>query len=413
MTSVTFLAIGTRGDVEPMVVLAAALAGRGVTTQVVGVAEYAGVARRAGVTYHSLGTASLDGFRYSVAGRLATMTPLAQPVVLRQWLAGLAVPVADVLPGIVPRGSLVVTGIPGRDVALTLTDALDCRMATVVHTAALPTAQASSHLEGRWFWRSQRPDRAFANWYWQQMSGLSITTSKVLRSRLGLRTIRPAKLVDAADAWPILLAADPVLVPPAPDWPASCRQTAAVLAGIPAGWQPPEHLASFLAGDGPMAYVGLGSLNDSGGSHWQELVVEAARLAGVRVVTPALAGQRPSIGGDGSCRIADTPHQWLFPRVGAVVHLGGAGTTQAALRAGVPSLALPGMFDQHYHARRLHQLGVGPRPLPLARVTVTRLASLLRELVHGGYAPRAAQVGAQASERDGVELTASALADLA
>ncbi len=88
-------------------------------------------------------------------------------------------------------------------------------------------------------------------------------------------------------------------------------------------------------------------------------------------------------------------------------------TAAAGLRAGVPSTALPGLLDQHHHARRrLHRLGVGPAPLPLARVNPVRLAGPLRELTGGDCADRAVAVGESVRALDGAELTASILAGL-
>ncbi len=58
------------------------------------------------------------------------------------------------------------------------------------------------------------------------------------------------------------------------------------------------------------------------------------------------------------------PHDWLFPRMAAVVHHGGAGTTGAGLRAGVPSIIVPGANDQPFWGRRVEALGAGPAPIP-------------------------------------------------
>jgi UDP:flavonoid glycosyltransferase YjiC (YdhE family) len=81
---------------------------------------------------------------------------------------------------------------------------------------------------------------------------------------------------------------------------------------------------------------------------------------------------------DGVLTLAEVPHAWLFPRCAAVVHHGGAGTTAAAFRAGVPSVVVPHMADQPYWGRRVHDLGAGPRPIPRHRLT----ASTLGEAIH-------------------------------
>jgi UDP:flavonoid glycosyltransferase YjiC (YdhE family) len=70
---------------------------------------------------------------------------------------------------------------------------------------------------------------------------------------------------------------------------------------------------------------------------------------------------------------ADAPHEWLFPRVSAVIHHGGAGTTAAALRAGVPSVILPFFFDQGFWGRRLAACGLGPPPIAFHRLSTAAL----------------------------------------
>ena len=83
--------------------------------------------------------------------------------------------------------------------------------------------------------------------------------------------------------------------------------------------------------------------------------------------------------GEDVLTIGDTPHEWLFPRMAAAAHHCGAGTTAAALRAGIPSIALPGAVgDQPFWARRLHMLGAATTPLPQRHLTAQRLADTLR-----------------------------------
>ena len=75
--------------------------------------------------------------------------------------------------------------------------------------------------------------------------------------------------------------------------------------------------------------------------------------------------------------IDSIPFSWLFPQMMAVVHHGGAGTTSMGLRAGVPSIVTPFMGDQPFWGQRVHELGVGPRPIPLRRLTVDQLTEAI------------------------------------
>ena len=101
--------------------------------------------------------------------------------------------------------------------------------------------------------------------------------------------------------------------------------------------------------------------------------------------------------------IEDVPHDWLFPRMKAVVHHGGAGTTAAGLRAGVPSIITPYTADQPHWAAKIVELGVGPKTLPLKKLTAQALASFIQEAItNKEMQDKAAALGAKIREEDGI-----------
>ena len=104
------------------------------------------------------------------------------------------------------------------------------------------------------------------------------------------------------------------------------------------------------------------------------------------------------------------PHAWLFPQTAGVVHHGGAGSTAAGLRAGVPSLLVPFMADQPFWGRRVHALGVGPKPIPRRQLTAEKLAVGIRLLItNEAMRRRAADLGALIRAEDGVVRAAELL----
>ena len=101
--------------------------------------------------------------------------------------------------------------------------------------------------------------------------------------------------------------------------------------------------------------------------------------------------------------VPSADHSWLFPRTAAVVHHGGAGTTAAGLRAGVPTVICPFFSDQPFWGRRVEQLGVGPAPLPIKQLTADSLTDRILTAVHGrGMAARAQAIGDDLGREDGV-----------
>lgn len=204
---------------------------------------------------------------------------------------------------------------------------------------------------------------------------------------------------------PVLHGFSPLLCPVPRDWPAD-----AVAFGdwpLPAneGFVPQQALLDFLAAGPPPVYIGFGSMSGRNPAKKAAIVLEAVRLAGVRaLIGRGWGGLAPDELPANVHAIDHVPHDWLFPRVAAVVHHGGAGTTHAALRAGRPSLVCPFFGDQPFWGARVHALGAGPAPLPQRKLTAPRLAAALRSLVgEPGYARRAEALGHALRAEQGVK----------
>lgn len=203
---------------------------------------------------------------------------------------------------------------------------------------------------------------------------------------------------------PVLYPVSPHVVPVPHDYPDTAHLTGYWLKERSEGWRPPEELVDFLRGDGPVVYLGFGSMGFGGDAENRgHTIVSALQAAGVRAVVANGWGALRVESGGGVLVVDDVPHDWLFPRVDAVVHHGGSGTTAAGLRAGKPTLICPVLGDQPFWGRRVHELGVGPEPLPLKKLTSPLLAERIRELVSTpAYAEAAENLGQKIAQEDGV-----------
>jgi UDP:flavonoid glycosyltransferase YjiC (YdhE family) len=87
----------------------------------------------------------------------------------------------------------------------------------------------------------------------------------------------------------------------------------------------------------------------------------------------------------------------------AVAHHGGAGSTAAGLRAGVPSIVIPVVGDQLAWAGRVEALGAGPRMDRMARLTLGALAQAIDTAANDqAMRARAAALGAKIRAEDGI-----------
>jgi UDP:flavonoid glycosyltransferase YjiC (YdhE family) len=145
-------------------------------------------------------------------------------------------------------------------------------------------------------------------------------------------------------------------------------------------------------------------MSDKNPERQTRLVLRALELTGQRgvLLTGWGAVARLATSASVFC-LDDVPHRWLFPRMAAVVHHGGAGTTAAGLRAGVPSLITPFLLDQYAWADRVVKLGVGPRMADNKRLTAEKLAQAIHTAVtDSALRARAAAFGERIRAENGV-----------
>ncbi len=194
------------------------------------------------------------------------------------------------------------------------------------------------------------------------------------------------------------------VVPKPRDWPATHHLTGYWFLDAPSGWSPPAELVDFLGSGPPPVYVGFGCNHNRNAAEVTELVVQALKRAGVRgVLLTGWGGLEPVARSDQFLSIDSIPHSWLFPRMAAVVHHGGAGSTAAGLRAGVPSIVVPFTSDQPFWGRRVYKLGAGSKPIPRKLFNAELLEKAVRQAVgDAGMRRRAEEIGRRLRAEDGV-----------
>ena len=406
---IAIIAPGSRGDVQPYVALGKGLKKAGNVVRLVTHQDFDALVRSHGLEFWPIAGSVQDIAQSSEMrerlGRgnfLAVMSQMAVEAkrgALRLAEGGLAA----------CRGvDLVIAGIGGLFVALSLAEKLGLPLLQAYYIPFTPTRaypsflfprlpswlggslnRFSYHLTRQIVWQSFRSADRLAR---QQVLGLPAAPFWGPFHR------------DQVDPYPVLYGFSPSVIPRPPDWEDRIQVTGYWFLDHAEDWTPPPALVEFLQAGSPPVYVGFGSMSSR----------EPERTAGLVLGALAQTQQRAVIlSGWGGLHVSDlpasvfmldsVPFSWLFPRVAAVVHHGGAGTTAAALRAGVPSVVIPFFGDQPFWGRRVAELGVGPEPIPRRALTVERLAGAIEQAVTDpAMRQRAVALGSRIRGEDGV-----------
>jgi len=378
---------GTRGDVQPLLELGAWLREHGHAVRVCAPPDFAETVRARGLEHHPVGRDVREELRRQapaiVRGGLAMAR--AADRFLREALSE---QFRDLGEGL--RGCDRVIGAGVQLAAPSWAERLGLPYRYVVYCPALlPSAEHPPFVLERQD-RSRRINRLA---WWALRRGLSLAVKGRVdreRARLGLPPLDD--LYRHMCTGRPVLASDPVLGDPPADAAFPVDRVGCLHPDVGGGGALPPKLEAFLEQGPPPVYVGFGSMTDPDARATTRLVVEAARRAGCRlVVSRGWAGLGEGPLPEGVLAVGSVDHGALFPRVAAVVHHGGAGTTTTSVRAGVPQVVVPHVLDQFYWAHRAHALGVAPPGLTRRRLTADGLAAALAgALEDEGMAERAA-----------------------
>ncbi len=244
-------------------------------------------------------------------------------------------------------------------------------------------------------------ERLFREALWQ---GARPWTNAARRDVLGLPKLPRREFYGRLDRqrMPLLYGWSPAVftLPHLDDW---VHVTGYWFLDATADWAPPASLVEFMGAGPPPVFVSFGTLTDRNPEATTAVVLEALARADRRgIVLRASVPPHVNLPRD-VFAIDPIPHDWLFPRVAAAVHHGGAGTTGAALRAGLPSVLVPRFGDQPFWGRRVADLGVGPPPIPRRRLSAGGLAEAIRiATTDHGVRERATALGERIRSEDGV-----------
>lgn len=203
--------------------------------------------------------------------------------------------------------------------------------------------------------------------------------------------------------FPLLYAFSPSIITRPSSWRSECYMTGYWFLDQP-DWKPPEKLLNFLGAGAPPIYIGFGSMSERDPHGLSQNLIRALQMTGQRGIILSGWADLPDENLPENVLVIDSvPHDWLFPKMAAVVHHGGAGTTAAAFRAGVPNIVVPFFADQHFWGAHVSRLGTGPKPIPRKELTAENLAGAIREALTSAQIRRCAEsLAERIRKEDGV-----------
>ena len=377
--------VGSRGDVQPMLAIAQGLAARGHEALVAAPPDFEAWTRALGFDFVPLGV-GVRAFLEQHHAALGANPVRFFRVSRAMFAAELPAQVRTLMQA--ARGCDAIVFAGGSVMAPSVGEKLGIPVLGVFFTTAMLPSPQHAPVMVPWRRLPRWMNRAFwaaSGAIWNALLRDALDAARRLEGLPPVRDVTQHLFISAR----FVMAVDRAVFPPEAEWEERVPFVGFLYLEPRERALDPELEAWLGAGEQPV-YVGFGSMTGRGPARMREILVDAIGSTGHRALVGAgwakLGGELPR----GWRIVGEAPHALLFPRMACVVHHGGAGTTAAALRAGVPQVIVPLILDQYHHAQRLHDAGLAPRAIPMERIDATGLANAIRAAMSLPPGPRAA-----------------------
>ena len=406
---IVIIATGSRGDVEPYIALGVGLKKVGHHVRLVSHTNYADLINPYGLEFWPVDVNVQDiAQSQEMSDRLGGGNFFKVMSLMAKEAERNAHHLTKVGLSACPGMDIILAGLGGTFVGVALAEKLGLPLVQAYYIPFTPTRQFPSFLIPEMPFQLGGSFNRFSYHLARQVMWQGFRRADIMARRNELE-------LPAAPFWgtydgkfakqnPVLYGFSSSVIPQPPDWGDENRITGYWFLEAEDDWAAPKSLVEFLQAGPPPVYVGFGSMSNKKPEEIARLVLDALAKTHQRgIIQSGWGGMRADDLPDTVFRLESAPFSWLFPRMAAVVHHGGAGTTAAGLRAGVPSIVTPVFADQPFWGHRVAQLGVGPSPIPLRKLTVDLLAQAIESaLSDTAMRQRAAELGAKIQAEDGI-----------
>ena len=404
---ITAVAVGTRGDINPLAELGEEMIRRGHVFRILTSEDFRPLIENKGVTFIKLDTDADHVMKYLVTDYKTSFDFVRGMFRLKKENPGFMEQTLNAIKG----SDLVMYGTCAA-FARHAAEYLNIHCARLFYSPMDPTRQYSLYCD------EYDSDKVLKS-YDGLPQGMSLMTMIALngwRRSVGLPRWKLSSRYTEMNGRKVLTfyPTSQVLMPPDPSWGDHIHVTgywyhpeeAAI------GYKEPKELADFLSAGEKPVFVAFGKAESPELAELQFLTLEALKRTGIRAIVQAFQmAEKERINTDKLFFIDSVPHPYIFEKVKAVVHHGGNTTNGMGLRAGLPTLVIALALDQYFYGRMDHRVGCGPKPLYIRKklCSIEEIADSLKDLVSGKYDAKAQEVSQRIRKENGVVTAADAI----
>ena len=404
---ITIFTAGSQGDVQPCILLGKGLQQAGYHVLLAAPQNFANLIQKHGLCFHPL-RGDVQQIMAGETGRKfmesAGSNPVRSMLAMRKMIGPLAIQMAEDALGACEEADAMISLAVFAPFGKSIAEIKGIPLINIEPTPLLPTGAFPAA-----GWPVQKNLGRFLN----RMSGTAMLQMiwqwygpyvNEFRKRFGLPSYRGTDFQRILKSTPLLGAYSPTVIPPPADWTDQVHVTGYWFQKDLPEWYPSDELNCFLEKGEPPVYVGFGSMGGRNPEDLAVMVLEALAKSGQRgLLLTGWGGMSVMKVPEHVFVLNSAPHSWLFPRMAAVIHHGGAGTTAEGVRAGMPTVIVPFIVDQKFWGERIKGLGVGPEPIPAKELTVDRLTTAIRAATTDSkMKARAAALGMAVRAEDGI-----------
>ncbi|HWA30289.1 MAG TPA: glycosyltransferase [Rhizomicrobium sp.] len=413
---VSVIAAGTRGDAQPPAMLCRELARYGHEVRFIAQREFADMIEGSDVLLRPLPgdlhteLNSADAQKFFAGG--------GNPLTFLRWFYDVGRKfAAQLTPALAEftAGSHMIVGTGLADYASNImarvhkTKAAHAYMQPAIPTREFPCALFSVPPFDLPGWANKLEARIYFETAWLGARPIANVAHKMLG--LPPPPWRVPVLEELNRGQPFLMAYSEAFLPKPKDWPDHVEVTGFWFRDTPASWQPPADLVRFIESGPPPIYAGFGSMVMKDPEATVNAVLEAVAKNNARaVIASGWSGYRPEKLPDNVFAVDSIPHDWLLPKMAAGIHHGGAGTTGACLRAGIPQVVVPFVGDQFFWGLQVEKRGVAPKRIPHSTLTAQALGDAIGKVLSDpAMRKRAAEMGERVRAENGLARAAAVI----